>query len=80
MDPDDYGGTQIVMAVTAPGNKVFTYIGLPTDPADAFGRVRLMTSPTLPISLDFPARDLSGLPGNARFQGHHRVLGTLKIW
>lgn len=81
VDPDDYGGSQIVLAVTAPGNKVFSYIGLPTNsPTEALTRVREVRGGSMPFSLDFPAGDLRDLPGNARFQGRHRVNGALKIW
>ncbi|MCS7016719.1 MAG: hypothetical protein NZM42_11460 [Gemmatales bacterium] len=80
-DPDDYGGTQVVAAVTAPGNRVFLYSGAPTtDAATLLRNTRELGNGTHSLSLKFPAGDLSHLPWNARFCGEHSVNLKVSVW
>ncbi|MCS6976538.1 MAG: hypothetical protein NZM31_05950 [Gemmatales bacterium] len=80
-DPDDCGGSQIVVAVTAPGNRVFAYSGSPTtDEATLLGRSREIRNGTHPLTLTFPTSDVAGVPHKARFSGNHQVNLSLRIW
>ncbi len=80
VDPDDYGGSQIALTVLGPGAKVFSYVGLPTaDVTEALMDVREV-SRQREFTMEFPAGDLSDLPGNARFKGKYRFSGLIKAW
>ncbi|MDW7994938.1 MAG: hypothetical protein RMI91_09820, partial [Gemmatales bacterium] len=80
-DPDDYGGTQVVAAVAAPGNRVFLYSGAPTtDAATLLRNTRELGNGTHSLRLKSPAGDLSHLPREARFCGEDGVNWKVSMW
>lgn len=80
VDPDDYGGTALIVTVTGDSGKVFYSVGMPSDNvASVLAGVREISGPTA-FSLRFPMGDLSKVPSNARFQGRSTVNGEIRIW
>lgn len=80
VDPDDYGGTALIVAVTGEGGRVYSFVGNPSDRIETvLGSVRPVTG-TVSFTLRFPMGDLRRVPSNARFQGRSSVNGELRIW
>lgn len=77
-DPDDFGGVQVVLTATGPGNTVFMYAGVPPASIGVPPGGVLAVTTTTPFSLKFPT-GVSALPSNARFCGDHRVNGDVRI-
>ncbi|MHB8974253.1 MAG: hypothetical protein ACYC3X_28535 [Pirellulaceae bacterium] len=80
VDPDDFGGVNIVMVVTRPGDSVMMFAGAPP--------TSMATLPTLTavpagagnqttFSLEFPIGALGRVPSNARYNGKCRVGGSV---
>jgi hypothetical protein len=88
VDPDDYGGINMVMAITT-HTGVNIFAGEP--PADLANMqlTPLMTPPVLPgrqtatavhnFSLMYPIGDLSAIPNNARYTGRARINGSVRL-
>jgi hypothetical protein len=81
VDPDDFGGVNVVMAMTVP-NGINIFSGQP--PADLSKMnltfLRTQAPPTITrheFSLMYPAGDLSKIPHNARYTGRARIKGAV---
>jgi hypothetical protein len=74
-DPDDFGGVNVVAAVTCPGNRICYYVGQPTSTLPAVSTL----SGSRSFSLRYPVGNLTSIPSKARFKGAHFVNGTVSI-
>lgn len=80
VDPDDYGGYYAVLAITGPGNTVFSFVGQTSDLSSSSSSINLVNDKQ-DFTLRFPVRSLLGdVSDNARFKGKHRINGTIKVW
>jgi hypothetical protein len=77
-DPDDFGGLKVIVVRSAQGNQANVYSGQP-DLASALMESRSFTGSTR-VSLNFPARNMGRVPGNARYQGNCVVNATVRVW
>lgn len=84
VDPDDVGGAQIVFAGSNPltGNIVSDTQVLSSSTTPVVGLIGTPLADANPYSLRFPTAtdDIRRLPGNARFQGRHKVNVTARTW
>jgi hypothetical protein len=79
VDPDDFGGMNIILLATAPRNRVFMFAGAPPPSlAAALLSVREITS-SAPVALNYPTAGLGTVPDKARFQGRHTVNCDVRI-
>lgn len=76
LDPDDFGGMNMVLAMSLPQGGLMMFAGAPPD---NLGEVPNLTNvPTgkpTPFTFDFPKHVPSGVPWNARYRGRCRVEG-----
>lgn len=80
VDPDDFGGVNVVLAVTGPNNSVFSFGGVPSGDLGSLASDVTLVSNQKAYGLAFPAGDLRSIPSKARFQGRHKVNATIKVW
>jgi hypothetical protein len=75
IDPDDFGGVNVVTASTVPGGRVRMSAGPPS--------AGLASGPSVvasaPFALTFPVGNLSKVPWQARYTGKCIVRGTLSV-
>jgi len=80
VDPDDFGGVNLVMTMTLPGDSVVMFAGAP--PADTTvlppltGVPAGAANPTT-FRLNFPIGALGAVPSNARYKGKCFVAGSV---
>jgi hypothetical protein len=81
VDPDDFGGVNVVFAATLPEGRVAVFAGQPpADEAELTTGSKIMTTANEPFALDCPVGNLSAVPGNARFKGRCTIRGTARTW
>lgn len=70
VDPDDFGGSNLVMAVTDTDNSLYTYIGgIPQNQGQLLGGLTKVAS-HLYGYIHYPSGDISSLPYRARYTGN----------
>jgi hypothetical protein len=77
INPNDFGGINVVMAATLPGGTLTMFAGAP--PASAAGAIAAASqvAGSRDFALAYPAGDLSAVPWNARYTGKCVFRGKL---
>ncbi|MGH2395648.1 MAG: hypothetical protein ACRDFW_01390 [bacterium] len=78
-DPDDFGGVNLILAVTLPGNQVAMLAGDPARFPTTAAALPATPPPPGPFTLRYPVGDLSRIPSRMRFQGDYRVNGNVRV-
>lgn len=76
-DPDDFGGVNIVMAVTLPGGLVQMYAGPPPTNITGLSLKPVPLNAPVGFELAYPIGALGSIPKRARYTGSCRVLGQV---
>jgi hypothetical protein len=77
VDPDDFGGVNLVMAATLPGGLVQMYAGQPPANITGLSLKNVPLNSPVGFELAYPIGALGSIPKNARYMGGCRILGNV---
>jgi hypothetical protein len=78
VDPDDFGGVNMVLAMTLPQNGLMMFAGSPPENLGALPTLTAVPSGgQTKFSLDFPQQIPGGVSWNARYRGKCKVSGAV---
>lgn len=78
VDPDDFGGVNVVIAMTMPQNGLMMFAGAPPDNLGELPTLTLVPAGgQTPFSLEFPMKIPGGVLWNGRYRGKCKVSGAV---